>query len=95
MSRNYYRKLLQEIITGNYDRKLLQEISTGNYDRKISASISILWEYWRIQKNGNKCFLVYELILWFTNNVCVCVNINSNSKFYPTLEKSRLEMFGS
>ena len=31
MSRNYYRKLLQKIITGNYYRKLWQEIMTRNY----------------------------------------------------------------
>ena len=29
--RNYYRKLLQEIMTGNYYRKLVQEIMTGKY----------------------------------------------------------------
>ena len=92
MTGNYDRKLLQEIMTGNYDRKLVQEIMTGKYQLVYQyISIGIL----AYQKNGNKCFLVYKLILWFTNNVCVWAHINSNSKFYPTLEKSRLEIFGS
>ena len=35
MRRNYYRKLLQEIITGYYEEKLSQEIMRKSYNKKL------------------------------------------------------------
>ena len=57
MSRNYYRKLWGEIITGNYEEKLLQEIMMRNYHRKLSADaenvgITVILAYPKIIKKG-------------------------------------------
>ena len=63
MSRNYYRKLLQEFITGNYYRKLLQEIITGNNQLVYQSCRKVeIYRDTGVSKNGSYPNIDYYLL---------------------------------